>query len=223
MRSVADDLREELRAETAALSPLEGLEQSFRLWEEGLEAFRQQHGLDRKTAFFATAPAGASEMANIAARYGVPPEIIVALWGMESGFGRNIGDYNIVGSLATLSYQGRRAAFFRKELINALHIIDQEHMPVTALRGSWAGAMGQCQFMPSTYLRYAVDYDGDGRSDIWNDPRDVWASIANYLVAEGWQRELTWGREVQTGDSIVMVGKKEVGKRNFIGEDCACM
>jgi membrane-bound lytic murein transglycosylase B len=101
-----------------------------------------------------------------------------------------------VGSLATLAYQGRRAAFFRTELINALRILDQEHMRASELRGSWAGALGQCQFMPSTYLRYAVDADGDGHRDIWTNQADALASIANYLAAESWKPELTWGRAV---------------------------
>ena len=133
---------------------------------------------------------------TISSRYGVPPEIIVALWGMESSFGHNSGDYSIVDSLATLAYEGRRADFFRKELLAALRILDSEHLPSSYLRGSWAGAMGQCQFMPSTYLRYAVDYDNSGIRDIWNNIPDVFASIANYLAAEGWSSDLTWGREV---------------------------
>jgi len=133
---------------------------------------------------------------EISEHYGVQPEIIVALWGMESSFGRNSGDFSVVDSLATLAYEGRRADFFRKELINALRILDQEHVPVASLRGSWAGAMGQCQFMPSTYLRYAVDYDKTGQRDIWENDKDVFASIANYLAAEGWRSDQTWGREV---------------------------
>lgn len=133
---------------------------------------------------------------EVSRRYGVAPEVIVALWGMESGFGRNSGDFSIVGSLATLAFQGRRASFFRGELINALRILDQEHMRAVDLRGSWAGALGQCQFMPSTYLRYAVDYDGSGQRDIWNNQADVFASIANYLAADGWKPQLTWGRAV---------------------------
>ena len=132
----------------------------------------------------------------------MPPEIIVALWGVESGFGRNIGDYSIVGSLATLAYEGRRTQFFRSELINALKILDQEHMPASELRGSWAGAMGQCQFMPSTYLRYAVDFDGDGRRDIWTNDHDAFASIANYLAAEGWKPGTGWGRAVSVRKAL---------------------
>jgi len=133
---------------------------------------------------------------EIAARYGVPPQIIVALWGIESSFGHNSGNYGVIDSLATLAYEGRRADYFRHELIDALHILDEEHGDASALRGSWAGAMGQCQFMPSTYRHYAVDYNGDGRRDIWENEADVFASIANYLAAEGWRSDLTWGREV---------------------------
>lgn len=129
-------------------------------------------------------------------RYGVPPHVVIAIWGMESRFGANSGDFKIIDSLFTLAYEGRRADFFRKELINALKILDQEKITADELIGSWAGAMGQCQFMPSTYLRYAVDYHNKGQHDIWTDEADVFASIANYLAAEGWDRDLTWGREV---------------------------
>ena len=150
---------------------------------------------------------------EVAARYGVPPQMIVALWGMESGFGRNMGGYSVIDSLATLAYEGRRAAFFRGELLNALRILDQEHIPASDLRGSWAGAMGQCQFMPSTYLRYAVDTDQSGKRDIWHDTGDVFASIANYLAAEGWNRHQTWGREVRitrpVDPQIVGLGHQE--------------
>lgn len=142
------------------------------------------------------------QLNEIGQRYGVQPQVIVALWGMESSFGRNSGDYNIVDSLVTLAYEGRRAEFFRKELFNALRILDQEHIPATSLRGSWAGAMGQCQFMPSTYLRYAVDYNNNGVKNIWTESTDVWASIANYIAAEGWKSDQTWGREVELEKDI---------------------
>lgn len=135
-------------------------------------------------------------------QYGVPPEIIVALWGIESSYGKSSGRYNVVDSLLTLAFESRRPAFFRKELMDSLYILDREHLPATALRGSWAGAMGQCQFMPSTYLKYAVDYDGDGRKDIWSNYKDVFASIANYLVAEGWKAHETWGQEAKLSMSI---------------------
>jgi membrane-bound lytic murein transglycosylase B len=136
-------------------------------------------------------------------RTGVPAQVIVALWGIESHFGRDSGSYEIIDSLATLAYEGRRAEFFRGQLMDALRVLDRTHMPPSALRGSWAGAMGQCQFMPSTYLRYAVAYDtGGSASDIWHNRADVFASIANYLAAEGWRPELTWGREVDPGDVL---------------------
>jgi len=146
------------------------------------------------------------ELAAIEARTGVPPQIVVALWGIESSYGRNMGDFETVNALTTLAYQGRRADFFRAQLLAALHILDQEHRIASELRGSWAGAMGQCQFMPETYLKHAVDGNNDGHRDIWGDPVDVMASIANYLAAEGWKRELTWGREVEANVSPAEVG-----------------
>ncbi len=139
---------------------------------------------------------------TVGARYGVPPSMIVALWGIESGFGRNTGGFDVIPSLATLAYEGRRADFFRGELLAALRIVDTDRIDFVTLRGSWAGAMGQCQFMPSTYLRYAVDYDGDGRRDIWENEGDVFASIANYLAAEGWRSGMTWGREVRLRHAV---------------------
>ncbi len=129
---------------------------------------------------------------------GVPPEIVLALWGIESNFGQNMGDYEVVNSLATLAFEGRRAEFFRGELLAALRILDMQRLPPEALRGSWAGAMGQCQFMPSTYLKHAVDTTGNGKPDIWKNDVDIMASIANYLAAEGWQRGLTWGHEIES-------------------------
>jgi len=142
----------------------------------------------------------AGELSTAEQRTGVPAEIIVALWGIESSFGQNMGNYETVNSLATLAFEGRRAAFFRSELFASLHILDQQHMHARDLHGSWAGAMGQCQFMPSTYLKFAVDGDGDGRIDIWNDPADVIASIANYLAAEGWQRGMGWGQQIKDNE-----------------------
>jgi membrane-bound lytic murein transglycosylase B len=129
-------------------------------------------------------------------RYGVEPPIIVALWGLESDFGRITGNYPVVSALATLAFDGRRSGYFRGELIAALRILDQGHIRVENMTGSWAGAMGQCQFMPSSFLSYAVDYDGDGRRDIWNDRADVLASIANYIGKLGWRGGESWGREV---------------------------
>lgn len=132
-----------------------------------------------------------------ARKYGVPAPYIVALWGKESSFGSYMGGFSIVRSLMTLAYEGRRADFFRDELIRALRIVQETGMPAEALTGSWAGAMGQCQFMPSSYEKYAVDGDGDGRKDIWTSEADVFASIANYLHKEGWKEDQKWGREVR--------------------------
>src|SRR5690606_41303639 len=109
-------------------------------------------------------------------KYGVQPRFIVALWGIETDFGRITGGFQVVPALATLAHDGRRSAFFRKELLDALHILDEGHVSAAAMEGSWAGAMGQSQFMPSSFRRYAVDYDGDGRRDIWTTKADVFRS-----------------------------------------------
>ena len=129
-------------------------------------------------------------------RYNVEPRFVVALWGIESDFGKVMGNYLVVSALATLGYDGRRSSYFRGELISALRIIDQGNIRADNMTGSWAGAMGQCQFMPSTFLGYAVDYDGDGRRDIWNDRADVLASIANFIARLGWRGGEGWGQEV---------------------------
>jgi membrane-bound lytic murein transglycosylase B len=119
-------------------------------------------------------------------KYQVPRERIVALWAIESNFGQNTGNFHVPSVLATLGYDGRRSALFTEQLLNALEIIDKKQIESKNMIGSWAGAMGQSQFMPSSFLRYAVDYTGDGTADIWRAKADVWASIANYLATEGW-------------------------------------
>jgi membrane-bound lytic murein transglycosylase B len=131
---------------------------------------------------------------EIGKRYGVQPRFIVALWGIETDFGRLTGGFKVVAALATLAFDGRRSAYFRKQLFNALTIIDQGHITAAKMMGSWAGAMGQSQFMPSSFLNFAVDYDGDGRRDIWTNRADVFASAANYLKQAGWRGDQTWGR-----------------------------
>jgi membrane-bound lytic murein transglycosylase B len=128
--------------------------------------------------------------------YGVSPRIVASIWGLESNFGLFSGRRPIVTVLATLAWDQRRSAFFRGELFHALEILDRGDIDLAGMRGSWAGAMGQVQFMPSSYLEYAEDYDGDGRRDIWSSPADVFASIANYLSGHGWDEGEGWGREV---------------------------
>jgi membrane-bound lytic murein transglycosylase B len=140
----------------------------------------------------------------VSARYGVPPKFILALWGMETSYGKAPGNFPVVGSLATLAYDGRRAAFFRGELIDALKIIDQRGVPPEQMRGSWAGAMGQTQFMPSSYLRFAVSYSGAATPDIWSNRADVFASIANYLARSGWDPTHSWGRTVSLAPGFHM-------------------
>jgi membrane-bound lytic murein transglycosylase B len=134
---------------------------------------------------------------RVADTYGVPPRVIVGIWGIESNFGRFSGVRPTVAALATLAWDQRRAAFFRGELFDALRILDHGDVDLAALRGSWAGAMGQPQFLPSSFLGWAEDFDGDGRRDIWNSPADVFASIANYLKGHGWAAGPSWGREVR--------------------------
>ncbi|CAD7030175.1 lytic murein transglycosylase [Pseudorhizobium endolithicum] len=133
---------------------------------------------------------------KIEAAYGVPGEIVVAIWGRESGFGRAKLPHPAVEVLATKAFMSTRKDMFRSELIAALHMIEGGDISAARMMGSWAGALGQPQFLPSSYLKYAVDFDGDGHRDIWNSVPDSLASIANYLSKEGWQRDRDWGFEV---------------------------
>jgi membrane-bound lytic murein transglycosylase B len=136
-------------------------------------------------------------LGRVAQAYNVQPRFIVALWGIETDFGRITGNFPVIQALATLAYDGRRSAFFRDELLKALSIVARGNISASEMRGSWAGAMGQSQFMPSSYLAYAVDFDRDGRADIWNTRADVFASAANYLAKSGWRGDETWGRAVR--------------------------
>jgi membrane-bound lytic murein transglycosylase B len=135
-------------------------------------------------------------LARVAAVYNVQPRFIVALWGIESDYGRSMGGFPVIAALATLAYEGRRSTLFRRELLYALQIVDEGHIRPEAMIGSWAGAMGQNQFMPSSFRQYAVDYNRDGRRDIWTTLGDVFASTANYLARAGWRSDQTWGRRV---------------------------
>lgn len=140
--------------------------------------------------------------ARIEQQYGVQPHYLVSFWALESNFGDATGGFSVINALATLAYDPRRADFFRNELLAALRIIDQGHIAASEMTGSWAGAMGQCQFMPSTFVSYAVDGDGDGKINIWQSLPDVFASAANYLSSAGWKGDERWGREVVLPDGF---------------------
>lgn len=130
-------------------------------------------------------------------RYGVQPRFLVALWGLESNYGDNTGGFHVIHSLVTLAFDERRSDLFRAQLFDALRILQERAIPYERMTGSWAGAMGQVQFMPSTFRKFAVDFNGDGRRDIWETMADAFASAANYLHDLGWQGNQTWGREVR--------------------------
>ena len=137
----------------------------------------------------------AALLRRIEERFAVNPRVIVAIWGVETNFGGNTGGFGIMEALSTLAWEGRRHTFFRQELMAALRILDNGDVSPERMRGSWAGAMGQPQFMPTSYLRMAVDFDGDGRRDIWDSKADALGSIANYFARSGWRAGEPWGRE----------------------------
>ncbi|MDT0681432.1 lytic murein transglycosylase [Roseicyclus sp. F158] len=150
-------------------------------------------------------------LSAIEARYGVPAEVVTAVWGMESAYGAMRGSSDIVSSLSTLAYDGRRGEFFEAQLIAALKILQSGDVAPRSMTGSWAGAMGHTQFMPTSYLDYAVDFRGDGRRDIWSDdPTDALASTANYLAKHGWNRGQPWAVEVvlPQGFDAALTGKE---------------
>lgn len=166
-------------------------------------------------------------------RYGVPKEIVVAIWGLESNYGQNFGSFEIIDALSTLAYEGRRRDFARGELFSALKILEAGDISRDRMLGSWAGAMGHTQFIPSSFLAHAVDFDGDGRRDIWGSIPDVMASTANYLAEKGWTRGQVWGLEVtlpqgfdyaqadmsvtRSADSWAAIGVKPASGRNLPG------
>ena len=143
---------------------------------------------------------------QVEAKYGVQKRFLITFWGMETSFGKYLGSFNVPRSLVTLAYDGRRSAYFRTELLNALRIIEDDHITASEMNGSWAGAMGQSQFMPSSFVNYAVDWNGDGRRDIWGTKADVFASAANYLKQAGWRDDITWGRQVRIPGDLVAAG-----------------
>lgn len=141
-------------------------------------------------------------LGRVERKFGVQRRFLVALWGIETHYGRYTGSFPVIRALTTLAYDARRSSYFRRELLDALHILDEGHIPLQRMRGSWAGAMGQCQFMPSVFRRFAVDADGDGRANLWHSVPDVLASAANYLSRSGWHDDQTWGRPVKLPKSF---------------------
>jgi lytic murein transglycosylase len=144
----------------------------------------------------------AQTLSSVERRYGVDPYIVVAIWGMETNYGGYIGNLDIFQSLATLAYIDYRRQLYEQEFINALLVMQQEKLDRNRMRGSWAGAVGQTQFMPSSFLRYAVDHNGDGRRDLWQSTPDALASAANYLKQKGWQKGVPWGYQVDLPDNV---------------------
>lgn len=134
---------------------------------------------------------------DIGQKYGVNPCFIVSFWGMETSYGSYMGNFPVIKALATLAYDSKRKDFFRKELFIALHILKEGHVRLEDFKGEWAGASGQPQFLPSSWVRYGVDYDGDGRKDIWKSKPDAFASIANYMKQNGWQTGEPWAIQVK--------------------------
>lgn len=149
----------------------------------------------------------------VSRQYGVAPEFIAAIWGLETSYGRYTGGFSVIQALATLAYDPRRADYFRRELITALKIIDAGHIDFQSMQGSWAGAMGQSQFMPSSFLNFAQDFDEDGKRDIWTNRADVFASIAHYLSQNGWKSDKTWGRPVLLSEDAQAQYKNVEGAR----------
>ncbi len=148
--------------------------------------------------------------------YKVQPRFIVALWGIETDFGRYTGSFKVIPSLLTLVYDGRRAKYFEKEFFYALDIIKDGHVSMNNMYGSWAGAMGQCQFMPSSFVKYAQDWNKDGKKDIWKTKSDVFASAANYLKKTGWNYNQTWGRKVYIKNLTKKINEKKKYKLSYL-------
>lgn len=167
---------------------------------------------------------------KISNRYGVQPRFLVAIWGLETNFGSYKGTFPVIGAVATLAHDARRSSYFRSELMHSLRILDEGHIGMGDMLGSWAGAMGQIQFMPSSFTRLAVDEDNDGRKDIWHSLPDIFGSASNFLSSYGWMPGYTWGRQVKLpldfDDDLIGTDTKktlaewqETGVRRFNGED----
>ena len=222
-----DDLRHEALergyAETLVAETLDGLEPLPRVIQADRSQAELNPGFSRylSTRLTSAMIRRGRELARthgrllgrIEARFEVPRRFLLSIWGLETRYGRVTGSTPVFRALATLAWEPRRAAFFRGELFNALTMVQRGHIEARSMTGSWAGAMGQTQFMPSSYLEYAVDFDGDGRRDIWRSTPDALASIASYLKGYGWNDEETWGREVRVTPAILARVKETIPNR----------
>lgn len=201
----------------AGIEPLERVIQSDRSQAE------LNPGFNRYLASHMTRPlvargrelaaANRSLLAHLERDYKVQSRFLLAIWGIETRYGRITGNVPVFQALATLAWEPRRSSLFRGELFNALTMVQRGHIDAPSMTGSWAGAMGQTQFMPSSYLAYAVDFDGDGRRDIWKSTSDTLASIANYLKGFGWNGRETWGREVRMSAAVRQQIARTIPKR----------
>ncbi|MGH9253600.1 MAG: lytic murein transglycosylase [Vicinamibacterales bacterium] len=208
----------------AGLTPLPRVIQNDRAQAELVVGFERYYRTRVNARFVGQGRAVAQRHADLLSRveqaYNVQRRFLLAIWGIETRFGRVMGSTPVFQALATLAWEPRRADFFRGELFNALSMVSRGYIDAASMTGSWAGAMGQPQFMPSSYLRYAEDFDGDGRTDIWRSTADALASIANYLGQFGWDDEYTWGREVRVTPDVRERIEKETAKRT---EGCFAM
>lgn len=213
-----------LKQTISTVQPLERVIQSDRSQAELVVGFDRYYRVRVTPAFVRRGRELARQhrqlLSRIESEYDVQRRFLLAIWGIETQYGRVTGNIPIFQALATLAWEPRRAAFFRGELFDALTIVQRGHIEPSRMTGSWAGAMGQPQFMPSSYLKFAEDFDGDGRRDIWRSTADALASIANYLEEWGWDDEYTWGREVRVSAAARGQIEEETEKRT---EGCFAM
>ncbi len=203
--------REVLNAAFAGVAPNQSVIDKDRKQVEFTMTWSQYRALvisDKRIADGRAAVANSRALfGRVESSFRVAPSVIAGIWGLESSFGAQTGNYKVVEALSTLAWEGRRAAFFRGELLAALRILNNGDIAPAGMTGSYAGAMGQPQFMPCSYLRLAVDFDGDGRRDIWNSKADVLGSIANFLAHSGWRPGETWGQPVRVPPGTIAGGR----------------
>ena len=201
----------------AGLKPLPRVIQNDRAQAELVVGFERYYRARVNTRFVQQGRELARRHSDLLARvedaYDVQRRFVLAIWGIETRYGRVTGNTPVFQALATLAWEPRRSDFFRGELFDALTMVSRGHIDAASMTGSWAGAMGHPQFMPSSYLKYAEDFDGDGRTDIWRSTGDALASIANYLDKSGWDDDYTWGREVRVTPAVRERIEKETTRR----------